>query len=130
MRRIMLTLLLCLVPVLAFAQGVTMTTAQKVPLTATAADAAGAPVPIPQTGVTVQWSSNCPTCTISGGYDTTAKAWSTWFTAGTDVGAFTVTLVVIYATGQKFTATQSVTINDVVIIPASVKIVPGAPVAK
>jgi len=125
-------LLFCLLPTLIFAQSVTMTTAQKVQMTATAADAAGVTVPIPQTGVVVQWSSGCASCSFTGGaYDTVTKAWSTWFNAGTELGTFTVTLTVTYnSTGQKFTATQSVTINEVVVIPASVKIVPGTPIAK
>ena len=133
MKKLVLALLaLFLFAAAASAQSVTMTTAQKVQLTAAAVDTAGAPVTIPQSTVVMQWSSNCATCTFTGGgYDAATKAWSTWFNAGTDLGTFTVTMMVTYnTTGQKFTATQSVTINEVIVIPASVKIVPGTPVNK
>jgi hypothetical protein len=121
-----------LTPVVVHGQSVTMTTAQKVQLTAGATDASGGTVTIPQTSVNVQWSSSCATCTLTGGaYDPTTKAWSVWFNAGTELGTFVVTLTVTYnSTGQKFTATQSVVINEVIVIPASVKIVPGTPVNK
>lgn len=116
----------------AFAQSLVMTTAQKVQLTVAAVDAANAPVPVPQTGVTLQWSSTCPTCTLTGStYDTTAKVWMVWFNAGTDLGAFTVALTVTYNSGgQKFSASQPVTIHEVIIVPASVKVVAGVPVNK
>ena len=122
---------LLLFSVTASAQSITMTTAQKVQLTAAAADAIGTVVPIPQTGVTLQWTSTCPTCTLTGNaYNTVTKEWNVWFNAGSDLGNFTITLLVSYNTGQKFTATQLVTINELIIIPTSVKIVPGIPINK
>ena len=131
MKFMVVLLSLLLFSVTASAQSITMTTAQKVQLTAAAADAIGTVVPIPQTGVTLQWTSTCPTCILTGNaYNTVTKEWNVWFNAGSDLGNFTITLLVSYNTGQKFTATQLVTINELIIIPTSVKIVPGIPINK
>jgi hypothetical protein len=115
-----------------WAQSVTMTTAQKVLLTATAYNASGAVVPTPQAASTVQWSSTCTSCTFVGGtYDTAAKAWTVWFEPGpTEYGTFAVNMK-LTVSGTVFTAPAlSVTIGEVVVMPASVKIVAGTPIAK
>jgi hypothetical protein len=129
---LLVALVLCVLPALAQAQSVTLTTAQKVLLTAEAYNASGAIVPTPQTASTVQWSATCTTCTFVGGtYDTTAKAWTVWFTPGaTEYGTFAVNMK-LTVSGTTFTATAlTVTIGEVIVMPASVKIVAGTPIPK
>jgi hypothetical protein len=134
MKRFTLVLIvatLCLLPTLGQAQ-TTMTTAQKVLLTAEALNASGAIVPTPQSASAVQWTATCTTCTFVGGtYDTVAKAWTVWFTPGvTEYGTFAVNMK-LTVSGTVFTAPAlTVTIGEVIIMPASVKIVASTPVPK
>ena len=109
---------------------VTMLTSQKVEITISGLTAENSPSPLPQSQTMIQTATDCNSCTFTGlSYDAPSKTYKVWFNAGTEFGAFTVTVNVTVGTTTRV-ATLTFQINEPIVIPAAVKLTAATPVPK